>query len=172
MTQPAASYPLLFKVGELVMGDGFLARVEGRGRVLLTQDADDNEWWVYGVEPGAIAQGGATPQEANLRFNKGLREILYDLSKRAGTFNRFKADVESFFCAIDEVEASRWDGALESLRDGGSVDDPFVAALRRVDVSKARCHVTVELIRADRAKGLKAAMNATAAIAVANPEAA
>src|SRR2546422_8539608 len=62
-------YTPLFR-SEIVAGNGYLARVTANGRGLLVKEED---WWLYGVEPGGMSEHGQTTQEATLKFLRELR---------------------------------------------------------------------------------------------------
>lgn len=49
-------YPLLFDYKDCIAGNGFLAAVVVSGRALMR--SEDDEWWMHGVQPSAIAEGG------------------------------------------------------------------------------------------------------------------
>ena len=88
-------YPLIFKFKDLIAGPGFLAGIQLEGRVLMTQEADD-EWWLYGVSPGGISESGSTPEEAHLKFRKFFSEVLADLAEVSGNFEDFQTAVNNF----------------------------------------------------------------------------
>ena len=140
-------YPVLFTTRELVAGNGFLAGVSACGRVLLVQE-DSGSWWLHGVEPGAIAEGGASPLEADLQFITGLRNILYDMAAKTASFEEFEAAVRTFFHEVDEEDEALWKEALQRLRAGAPVEDAYVAALKRVPVSEATCKVEIQRLDA------------------------
>ena len=63
MAESEDRYPLMFTYRDVISGDGFLAGITLSGRALMIKEND--EWWMYGVRPGAIAETGKTP--ASLR---------------------------------------------------------------------------------------------------------
>lgn len=73
------AYPLLFSYRDPVIGNGYVAGVEMRGRALLTAE-DDEGWWVEGVSPGGFASGGATRQEALSSFRTTYQHVLVDIA--------------------------------------------------------------------------------------------
>ena len=99
-------YPLMFSFREDVNGRGYLARVSARGRALVVDEGD--QWWVYGVEPGAIAASGHSPVEACLEFERSFQKLLFDFAEDAPTFDSFKAEVSRFFHERDEGDEQRW----------------------------------------------------------------
>jgi len=137
-------YPLLFATRELVAGNGFIAGVRACGRVLMVQE-EESEWWIYGVEPGGIAERGETPKEAHLQFVTGMRNALHDFAGLAGSFDDFKAEVTRFTAQVDPIEDARWQTAVQTLRAGAEVSDPFFASLERWAAEK-KCEVEIVLL--------------------------
>jgi hypothetical protein len=108
-------YPLLFTYRDPVIGDGFLAFVEARGRLLVEQEEEG--CWVYGVNPGALSAGArGEPKEALVEFRKVYQLALYALAEQAKTFDEFKAEVERLFYQEDE-DVSTWEQAVQEIRD-------------------------------------------------------
>jgi hypothetical protein len=107
-------YPILFSLRDPVIGNGFVAGVEIDGRALLREEEDGS--WVDGVFPGAVCAGGATRDEALLRFRESYRSVLYDAASSASSFEVFKAEVERFFWEETPGESAAWQRAVEALR--------------------------------------------------------
>lgn len=127
-----ALLPLVFEWAAPIFGHGFLARVSANGRAVLVRE-DDDKWWVYGVEPGSVAEGGGTSHEASLAFFSGLGSIAHDFAAATRSFDEFKAQIESFFSTADEEEAVAWDTAFESFGEAPPrIDDAFLASLKTV----------------------------------------
>lgn len=105
------TYALMFNFQEDVNGNGFLARVSARGRALAAYE-DDDRWWLYGVEPGAIAASGDSPGEACLAFEVSFRKALYDFAEDAETYESFEREVIRFFHERDSSEENRWDSCV------------------------------------------------------------
>lgn len=120
-----ANYPLMFKLRDVISGEGYLAGVTLTGRALAVQE-DDGNWWLYGVRPGAIADFGATPEEAFLKLQDRYKKLLFDLAEEAKTFNDFKAEVEAFYRQPNNEEESRWSEAWRAIKTGQTeIVDPF-----------------------------------------------
>ncbi len=137
--------PVVFDWAAPVFGHRFLARVSANGRAVFVRE-DDDKWWVYGVEPGAIAEGGGTSHEASLALFKGLGQIAHDIASKTKSFDDFKSEIESFFAAVDDEEARAWDAAFERLGEGRKrINDPFLASLKTVPVRPSQ--VVVERIQ-------------------------
>ncbi len=89
-----AVIPLFFRYRDVVFGRGFAATVETTGRALGEREGDD--YVMAGVEPGGLAAGGATPEEARHAFRRTFTEVLFDLAADAPSFQAFKESVEAF----------------------------------------------------------------------------
>lgn len=109
-----ALYPVFFNYEEVVKGNGFLAAVQARGRALMVHA--DGEWWMYGVQPGVLAEGGETFDEARLLFRETFKEILFDLAAEATSFESFKTATEKTLGEINAPMLARWRGAVERIR--------------------------------------------------------
>jgi len=134
-------YPLLFTIRELISGNGFLAGVIGRGRCLMVNEGPDEGRWLYGVQPGGIAESGETPQEAYLRFVVALRNALADMAALSPDFDTFHESAISFFCEIDREDQGRWDAAVAKVRSGAAVE-PSLSSLPR-ERAETPCEVQV-----------------------------
>jgi hypothetical protein len=126
-----ANYPLMFTLRDTVSGNGFLAGVTLTGRALMTKEPD-GKWWVYGVRPGAIAETGATPEEAFLRFRNSYKNVLFDMAEGGHDYCAFRDTVEAFYFQPDDEEENRWQAAFEAIRSGTFVpDEEFFGKLPR-----------------------------------------
>lgn len=114
MTTPKA-YPLVFTFPEVIVGTGFVARIELHGRALLVNEAD-GEVWLYGVQPGGFAGGGKDYAEACREFKKSYLSILFDIAAEASTFEDFRAQVHGIFDAVNRPNVAAWETALASVR--------------------------------------------------------
>jgi hypothetical protein len=115
-------YPLLFRSHVTIIGNGFLADVDMRGKALLTMKGDAEEGespcWIDGVKPGDLAAGGETLREAHAELQQTVFEILSDIAGECPTFDDFRTEVEAYFEAVDVEDAGKWDEALEAVRKG------------------------------------------------------
>lgn len=136
-------YPLIFTLRDVVSGNGFLAGVTLTGRALMVKE-DENEWWVYGVRPGALAEVGTTPQEAYLKFRNTYKNVLFDIAAEAASFDAFKGEVEQFYYQPDEHEERRWQEALDELRRGECQPEAPFTELPRVQAETRPTHMSVE----------------------------
>ena len=132
--------PLLFTYRDRVIGDDFSADVESHGRVLGVEEGD-NDFWVYGIQPGALAASGTTPREALEAFRASFTEVLKDFAADVANFAEFDQAVQSFFNAVNEPAEADWLRAVEAVR-AGEIDIPGVRreraeATRYVHVQQA-----------------------------------
>jgi hypothetical protein len=155
-------FPLLFTSRELVAGNGFVAVVEARGRALLVHESNE-EWWLYGVEPGGIGEGGKTPNEANLLFVASLRNILLEIADVAPSFDAFNSAIQSVFHEVDRTDEARWKAARAAILGGAALDDPFIGTLKREPEEKP-CVVSV--VGIDAPGNASPGFNAEAAFAL------
>lgn len=107
-------YPILFSVRDPVIGKGFIAGVASSGRCLMREEPDG--FWIDGVNPGAVCAGGASRDEALLKFRENYRSILYDSAAMCSSFEEFKQEVERFFWEVTPGEPEAWVLAVEDLR--------------------------------------------------------
>ena len=120
-------YPLLFRLTHAVSCVKFEAIVVAEGRVLMA--LEEGAWWCKGVEPGGLANFSEGPFSAFERFRASFRHVLDDLAEESESFEDFRTEVSMLF-RTDAVEESRWDRALEKLRLGTEIDEPFQAMPR------------------------------------------
>lgn len=116
MSSPGVQLPLRFGFAERIIGRGFLAGVVVRGRALAEQE--DEGWWIDGVNPGAIAEGGTTVRAAVADFRQRLKAVLIDYAEEAPDFDAFKGAVEAFFRGTDPDSEAEWAAAREAVRAG------------------------------------------------------
>ncbi len=139
-----SAYPLIYSVKDTVSGQGFLASVAIRGRVVIECEAD--EWWAIGVEPGGIASSGDCPQAAYLSFREALRFVLFDSAHLTESFDAFVSDVQRIAGQTNTAAEQRWQEARRLVREGAPIDDVFASPLPRV-TTDVRCGT--EVVRLD-----------------------
>ncbi len=143
MNTPEAVYPVLFALNEVVSGNGFLAAIHVRGRGSMVFEGNE-DWWLYGVEPGGLAESGSTPKEAHLKFVADFKEVLFDIASDAATFEAFKKETERILSEVNEPEAVRWENAVKAIRAGeANLNDPFMTSLPKWKAEDA-CKVIVQ----------------------------
>ena len=126
-------YPLLFTFRDVIVGRCFVAGVRAEGRA-LTVEQPDGEFWMYGIEPGAIAGSGDTLLDAHVNFRETHRLALYDIAHEASDFRAFKAEVEAYYGSTPEATLKEWEAAVEEVR-AGQVKSP---GLPKQDASSPR----------------------------------
>lgn len=152
-----AQYPVMFTLRDAVSGNGFLAGITLSGRALMMREGD-GKWWLYGVRPGAIAESGATPEEAFLRFRNAYKSLLFDFAEESATYDLFKINVERFYAQPDKEEEDRWVKAFNDLRSGKAMpEEAFFAQLPKEDPEKRPTQITVE--RLDKPEARYTAMD-------------
>lgn len=145
MNTPEIVHPVLFSLSEVVSGSGFFAGVaviDGRGSMVPDVDG----WWLYGVEPGVLAEDGDNPQEAHLKFAASFRTLLFDVVANTSSIEQFKEEVVRMFAQVNEPEAERWDAALTATRAGRvQLEDSYLQTLPKRKALPFR--FTVEQLR-------------------------
>lgn len=106
-------YPFVFSFHDVIPGKGFNAVVSMCGRVLLEENDDV---WMFGVQPGSIAGGGAKREAAYVEFKRSYMSVLLDLVAESSSFDDFKKRVKAFFAQVNEPNAEQWDSALAEVR--------------------------------------------------------
>lgn len=107
-------YPLIFGYRDLVSGNGYVAGVATNGRALVVEE-DVDDFWVYGVNPGGIAGGGATRGAAHEDFRRMFKAVLYDIAVEAQSFEEFKQRVEEFFNDVNPEVEEEWASATQAF---------------------------------------------------------
>lgn len=108
--------PLYFRFDHLVCGRGFLADVRLVGRATCTEEFGAT--WIYGVNPGALAESGGDLTAAYAGFRNRLVGVLFDLAEESGSFAEFHERARSFFEATDADSVSEWEEARQAIRAG------------------------------------------------------
>lgn len=124
------NYPLMLRFQDTIAGNGFLARITLSGRALMVNE--DGTWWMYGVSPGAIAEGGETPQETFAHFRERYSLTLFDIAEESSSYEDFKDEIERFYNQTDQFEEGRWEEFFEAIRSGKVTPQPPFATLQRV----------------------------------------
>jgi hypothetical protein len=138
-------FPLIYGFRELVAGAGFVAGVTVDGCALLKKEEDG--WWLYGVQPGGIAERGDTEYEAYLRFKQSFREVLADSAALYESFDAFKEDLEKLAAQVNGARATEWNATRQAVRNGELKPEGTLADLPRVT---ADVHVGIRVIQLQR----------------------
>jgi hypothetical protein len=119
-TPPTAigtKYPLLFTYRDTLFGNGFVVEVQAvNGRALCVREED--EFWIYGINPGGMAAHGEDPEAAHNAFRKTFSSILIDLASAAASFEDFQNAVKQFFSDTNEGYEQEWNAALNGVQRG------------------------------------------------------
>jgi len=115
-------YPLVFRFRDWIPGSRFVAGVQLVGRVLMSKEEDDGQWWIYGVTPGGLSESGDDPSDAYAKFRAFFKGILTDFAEEAATFEEFEAKVQRFVGQTDNADAKVWDDTRAAVKAGGQVD--------------------------------------------------
>jgi hypothetical protein len=142
-------HPIMITLQDAISGNGFLAGITISGRALMRLE-EGGEWWMYGVRPAAIAESGATVEEAFLHFRNRYKETLLDIAQEATDFETFKTEVERFFNEedADNEDARSWEAALNAIRNENLAPPDAFAKLKRESPENKPSQVSVE--RLDR----------------------
>lgn len=111
---PGTKLPLICTYRNNVAGNGFLAKVEMRGRLLAVVE-EDGSFFVHAVRPAGWAEGGATLHEAFAVFRNAYTAILYDIADEAKNFAEFRDAVNALDAEAKPL-ADSWREAVDSLR--------------------------------------------------------
>jgi len=113
MSTTPTRLPLLFSYRDTIFGQGFLVEVKVlNGRALCV--TEDNEVWMYGVNPGGMAASGTDLHDAHKEFRKAFTKILIDLAYEAENFDAYRAAVEQFVHETSDNDG--WRAAVEEVR--------------------------------------------------------
>lgn len=129
------NYPLLLKYRGTTIGCGYIAEIWATARLIASQDEDG--WWLYGVNPSAVAADGDTLEEAHLALRETLRLVLVDFAAEAGSFEEFRARVRQFFESSNADMTRDWVDAVAAVRAKaiGLGDLPKVSADTPIEIS-------------------------------------
>ena len=108
--------PLFFTYNDRVFGKGFIADVFSHGRVLAA--TEDDEHWVYGVQPGSFAATGDEPADAFRAYRQSFRNVLFDLAEESESSAAFEAAVTEMFYDVNILREQEWLSAVAEVRTG------------------------------------------------------
>lgn len=109
-------YPLFFRFSVPVQGRGFVALVRVLGRAIAHEEPEG--WWIDGVEPGSVAEGGQNLHAAYDEFRATFCGVLFDLANEVGSFAEFEQQARGFFEQVDAEDEGRWKAARAAVRAG------------------------------------------------------
>ena len=141
-------HPILITLQDAVAGNGFLARITLFGRTLMRQE--DGKWWMYGVQPAAIAASGDSIAEAFLNFKNSYQAILFDIAQDSQDFSTFKVEVERFFneADADNEDERTWYQSLNTIRTNNCLTPDEFSGLPRKTAESAPSKLTVDRVDA------------------------
>jgi predicted RNase H-like HicB family nuclease len=141
-------HPILITLQDAVAGNGFLARITLFGRTLMRKE--DGKWWMYGVQPSAIAASGKSIAEAFLNFKTSYQSILFDFAQDSADFSAFKKEVERFFneADADNQDERMWHESLKTIRTQNCRVPEDFSDLPRQSAEAMPCNITVERVDA------------------------
>ena len=70
-----------------MIGRGFVAEIEVTGSRVLASIETGGDAWLYGVNPGGLAENGDSLDDAYAHFRKAVYEVLIDMAKESRTFS-------------------------------------------------------------------------------------
>lgn len=108
-------YPLVFSFRDIIAGNGYVAVVSMDGRVVLSEE-DDQDFWMFGVQPGGIAGGEKQREAAFTEFKKTYLSVLFDIAAEVTSFEEFKERTTAFFAEVNEPNAADWERSLMDVR--------------------------------------------------------
>ena len=108
--------PIYFDLRQVVVGNGFIAAVRLRGRATGTEDFGST--WIYGVNPGALADHGPDLKTAYANFRQSLGLVLFDLAELAADFGAFRRALSKYLHATDRESMDEWVEARREVRSG------------------------------------------------------
>lgn len=124
--------PLYFDLREVVEGAGFIAALRMRGRVMGMTEF--GSYWIYGVNPGGLAQNGDDPASARANFRRAVTEILFDFAEEASDFDRFREEVRSFLTETDDDSTEEWAEVRRQMRAGPVPEAGLRAETAELDI--------------------------------------
>lgn len=131
-------YPLIFQSRDLIAGKKFFAVISIKGQVLL--EKEDCGVWLYGVQPGGIAAGGADVIDAFREFKRGYLLVLDDIAHEAATFKEFKKQVRLFTRDMNESVNKDWVISLDEAHKNS------LPGLQVEKIKSNKCRVQVVLL--------------------------
>lgn len=144
-------HPLMLTLQDPISGNGFMARITMSGRTLMRRE-DDGKWWMYGVQPAAIAASGENIDEAFRNFRASYKQTLMDIAQESKTFEDFETQVRKFFEEndADNEDERLWEAALGTIRGIGGCEppEPF-GKLPRQSSEKNPSFIKVERVDAE-----------------------
>lgn len=121
MTVPSPAigtkYPLLFTFRDTLFGNGFVVEVQAsNGRALCVHE--DDQYWVYGINPGGVSVCGDDPEAARAAFRQTFSNVLVDLALVSNSIEQFRSSVDQFFNETNDGYVPDWQEAVGFVQRG------------------------------------------------------
>ncbi|MDA8272368.1 MAG: hypothetical protein M0Z72_01330 [Deltaproteobacteria bacterium] len=149
-------YPLIFTFNEAVViknvksNKGYFLFVNGRGKALMTKE-ETGGYWINGVQPGGMSEGGKTVKEALCNFKTAFHNILLDIASYSADNNDFKKELTDFFDDIDGNELKLWQETRKKVKRGSIEIEDDISLLKK-ETGKIKTYISVSLMA--EAKGM------------------
>ncbi|MCL4428417.1 MAG: hypothetical protein M1276_05455 [Deltaproteobacteria bacterium] len=143
-------YPLIFTFNEAIVvknvesNMGYFLFVSGRGKTLMTTE-ETGGYWINGVQPGGMSEGGKTVKEALCNFKTAFHNILLDIAGYSANDKDFKKEVSHFVGDIDKNELKSWEEARKILRAGKIKINKDISLLRK-ETEEIKTYISISLI--------------------------
>ena len=134
------TYPIVFSFPNVIIGRNFITCVKTNGRAMLVNEKD-GYWCIYGVNPGALAGGGETKDEAFSDFHYGFNCVLSDIISEVSSLEEFKKRVKKFFTETDNKSVKEWEDLRDKVRKSSiTLDDIKRVSSENINM---RCDVSL-----------------------------
>jgi len=140
-------YPIIFTFNEIIIVKkgfkAYVSTIKGRGQALLVKE--NGKYWVNGVQPGGMSDGGDTVKEALHNFRIAFRNILSDIEGFSRNYPDFRNRAASFFNDIDEKELRLWEEARKELR-AGKISTPEDISILKKETNELNSYINIALL--------------------------
>lgn len=143
-------YPLIFTFNEAVVvknietNAGYFLFVNGRGNALMTME-ETGGYWINGVQPGGMSEGGKTVKEALYNFKTAFRNVLLDIAGYTTNDDDFEKEATNFFSDIDKNELKSWEEARKIIKEGNARINKDISLLRK-ETEELKAYINISLI--------------------------
>jgi predicted RNase H-like HicB family nuclease len=143
-------YPLIFTFNEAVViknvktNVGYFLFVNGRGKALMTT-GETGDYWINGVQPGGMSEGGKTVKEALYNFKTAIHNILLDIAGYSENDVDFTKEVKDFFAGIDDNDLKLWEKARKTIKTGEVEINSEISNLKK-ETEEIKTYINISLI--------------------------
>jgi hypothetical protein len=113
------NYPLFLSYTGTTIGNGFIAQIEARMKVLA--ERTDSHTIMWSVVPADVVALGADLDAAHARLREQLRQLFVEIATEQLSFEDFQRAVEQLGASTDESKLADWDNAVRVIRQQGDV---------------------------------------------------